>query len=312
MTQKVDFLGIGVQKAGTSWLWKNLRQHPSIWMPPRKELHYFDRSPNYPSPSYLASQYLVNRLFGKEHYNKQFRKMLVRELGGAIKKKDWERVRWNLRYCFGTYNDDWYLSLFEFGEGKLKGEITADYYILNLEEVKQIKAILPNLKTILILRNPIERAWSHIRYLWTRKLFADINDLEVIKKFIEKPVQTLRSDYVRTLNIWTSCFPQEQICIGFYDDIVQDPQKFLLNIFDFLGIENTIVFNNETLNKKVNVSRELQISAEIKYYLANKYYPEVLKLSNLVGGYSVDWLEEAEKILNATEKGTAANRLRQI
>ena len=312
MTQKVDFLGIGVQKAGTSWLWKNLRQHPSIWMPPRKELHYFDRSPNYPSPSYLASQYLVNRLFGKEHYNKQFRKMLVRELGGAIKKKDWERVRWNLRYCLGTYNDDWYLSLFKFGEGKLKGEITADYYILNLEKVKQIKAILPNLKIILILRNPIERAWSHIRYLWTRKLFADINDLEVIKKFIEKPVQSLRSDYVRTLNIWTSCFPQEQIYIGFYDDIVQDPQKFLLNIFDFLGIESTIAFNNETLNKKVNISRELQIPAEIKYYLANKYYPELLKLSNLVGGYFVDWLEEAEKILNATKKGTAANRLRQI
>ena len=125
MTQKVDFLGIGVQKAGTSWLWKNLRQHPSIWMPPRKELHYFDRSLNYPSPSYLVSQYLINRLLGKEHYNKQFRKILISELGGAIYKKDWERFRWSLRYCLGTYNDDWYLSLFKLGEGKLKGEITA-------------------------------------------------------------------------------------------------------------------------------------------------------------------------------------------
>ena len=190
--------------------------------------------------------------------------------------------------------------------------ITADYYILNLEEVEQIRAILPKLKIILILRDPIERAWSHIRYLWTRKLFTDISNLEAIKKFIEKPVQSLRSDYVRTLNIWNSCFPQEQIYIGFYDDIVQDPQKFLLNVFNFLGIESTIAFNNETLNKKVNISRELQILAEIKYYLANKYYPELLKLSNLVGGYSIDWLEEAEKILNATEKGTVANRLRQI
>lgn len=31
-----DFLGIGAQKAGTSWLWENLRRHPGIWMPPRK------------------------------------------------------------------------------------------------------------------------------------------------------------------------------------------------------------------------------------------------------------------------------------
>ena len=38
-----DFIGIGAQKAGTTWLDRNLRAHPQIWMPERKELHYFDR-----------------------------------------------------------------------------------------------------------------------------------------------------------------------------------------------------------------------------------------------------------------------------
>ena len=36
------FLGIGAQKAATSWFWTNLRAHPEVWMPPFKELHYFD------------------------------------------------------------------------------------------------------------------------------------------------------------------------------------------------------------------------------------------------------------------------------
>ena len=63
--------------------------------------------------SVVPNQPFIIGCIGKEHYNKQFRKMLVRKLGGAIKKKDWERVRWNLRYCLGTYNDDWYLSLFK-------------------------------------------------------------------------------------------------------------------------------------------------------------------------------------------------------
>ena len=36
------FLCIGSQKAGTSWLFEQIRQHPDIWMPPIKELHYFD------------------------------------------------------------------------------------------------------------------------------------------------------------------------------------------------------------------------------------------------------------------------------
>ncbi len=37
-----DFLVIGAQKAGTTWLHRNLQAHPDIWMP-RREVHYFDR-----------------------------------------------------------------------------------------------------------------------------------------------------------------------------------------------------------------------------------------------------------------------------
>lgn len=38
-----DFLGIGAQRAGTTWLWKHLRTHPRVWTPRTKELHFFDR-----------------------------------------------------------------------------------------------------------------------------------------------------------------------------------------------------------------------------------------------------------------------------
>ena len=37
-----NFLGIGAQKSGTTWLHANLSQHPQIWMPPVKEIHYLD------------------------------------------------------------------------------------------------------------------------------------------------------------------------------------------------------------------------------------------------------------------------------
>jgi len=37
-----DFIGIGAQKAGTSWLHAQLCRHPGIWTP-GKEMHYFDR-----------------------------------------------------------------------------------------------------------------------------------------------------------------------------------------------------------------------------------------------------------------------------
>lgn len=37
------FLGIGAMKAGSTWLYENLRCHPDLWLPRPKELHYFDR-----------------------------------------------------------------------------------------------------------------------------------------------------------------------------------------------------------------------------------------------------------------------------
>jgi len=39
-----DFLGIGAQKAGTTWLYENLRCHPGIFLSHPKELHYFDET----------------------------------------------------------------------------------------------------------------------------------------------------------------------------------------------------------------------------------------------------------------------------
>lgn len=37
-----SFIGIGTGKAGTTWLWGMLRQHPDVFLPDEKELHYFD------------------------------------------------------------------------------------------------------------------------------------------------------------------------------------------------------------------------------------------------------------------------------
>ncbi len=47
---RVQFFIIGVQKSGTSWLARNLAEHPDIFMP-RRELHFFDVASNYANGS---------------------------------------------------------------------------------------------------------------------------------------------------------------------------------------------------------------------------------------------------------------------
>ena len=42
MSNEPDFLGIGAQKAGTTWIHKNLSKHPDLYLPPEKEIHYWD------------------------------------------------------------------------------------------------------------------------------------------------------------------------------------------------------------------------------------------------------------------------------
>jgi len=41
---KIDFIGIGAAKAGTTWLADNLRNHPQIFIPEKKELVYFNKT----------------------------------------------------------------------------------------------------------------------------------------------------------------------------------------------------------------------------------------------------------------------------
>src|SRR5688572_18044644 len=56
-----DFLCIGVQKTGTSWLYQNLRLHPDIFMPDRKELDYFNNTYRFYSfPLSYYSDYFAN------------------------------------------------------------------------------------------------------------------------------------------------------------------------------------------------------------------------------------------------------------
>ena len=50
-----DFLVIGAEKAGSSWLWRNLSAHPEIFMPLTKEIHFFNKTRNWErGPSWYA------------------------------------------------------------------------------------------------------------------------------------------------------------------------------------------------------------------------------------------------------------------
>jgi len=293
---KVDFLGIGVQKSASSWLWSLLKEHDAVWMPPRKELHYFDRSLDYPSPSFLASDNLKERLNDQKPHNILFRQKLEEELSRQVSSSD-ENREWYLNYFLGTYSDAWYQSLFEQGKGKIKGEITPAYSILNKKDIEHIHTLFPNLKIILILRDPIERAWSQARFYMTRNKFEVDSNLDEIKKFIDSDIQVTRGDYVSILRNWSSVFSEEKLFIGFYDEVSNTTEEFVVKICKFLEIENIYLNKSQLLNKKVNVSIKIEMPKEIEKYLVTKYLDDMKYLSDLFASYPKRWFEKYENIL---------------
>ena len=275
----VDFIGIGAQKSATSWLYKMLKQHPDLWVPPRKELHYFDRSLKYASPSFLATDKYIDRIDGLDAHNMLFKEKMKQELLD-IKSVDIVKREWFKKYFQSNYDDRWYKSLFEEGKGRIKGEITPAYSILSQEDILHIKNLFPKLKVIFIMRDPVERAWSQIRFFMDRKKLNDTASFEELIKFIESPNLSSRGDYVRTLNNWNTYFHNE-LFIGCYEDIKSDPIHFLNQIFIFLGVK-PLATQLKGIYKKVNISDTTvtQMDAQLKEYLVGKYMPQIEVLSN--------------------------------
>src|SRR5438552_5633502 len=127
-----------------------LRAHPRIWMPPLKELHYFDRSLRYPSANLLTADGIFERLFGRAPHNREFRQNCRAQLGCAIRLRNWPLLQWYIRYYFGARDDQWYLSLFLEGNGRLRGEITPAYAMLDKHDVAHVQRLLPKLKIIFL------------------------------------------------------------------------------------------------------------------------------------------------------------------
>ncbi|MEM9537143.1 MAG: sulfotransferase [Cyanobacteria bacterium P01_E01_bin.45] len=285
------FLGIGAQKAGTSWLHSQLDKHPQIWMPPlKKEIHYFDRSTSYLSPNDLATSSFKDRLFGNEQWERERTMDCLATIVRQLLKLKFQNARWWAKWTFGYYDEDWYRSLFSQAKAdQQRGEVTPAYSILTREDVARIAALNPEMKLIFMLRNPIERAWSSIRFAIDRKnADFDITSSSAIVKRLQEPLMMLRGDYERTLALYSELFDPSQILIGYYDAISQDPHGLLSGVTEFLEISplHSTLIDNQT---RVNSSPPRPIPADVKDYLWETYSPMIERLASSVGGYAKHW-----------------------
>ena len=292
-----DFIGIGAQKAGTTWLHRNLQAHPQIHMP-RKEVHYFDRKIQDRSG-------VVSRLIGRSRDAEQWRRQVRQIPKQLAKSPSFQELRWNFRYYMRPYDDRWYAQIFESKKEKVSGEITPAYSVLKQERIAHVHRLMPETKLIFFMRNPIERVWSHtvMSFDKVEKGSATaVSDRELLRK-IERDSSWKLSNYIRTLENWGSFYPEERIFVGFLEDVHFFPEELLRRLFDFLEVEPH--FDERLVGKKIHTRSDATMPTSVAIQLAKNFHAEISRLGERFGGYAAFWLHCAEQLIeNPPEEKT--------
>lgn len=154
-------------------------------------------------------------------------------------------------HYFDRYYDrglNWYTSNFNFESDKIIGEATPDY-LHNKFCAGRIKKDIPKVKLICIIRNPLKRAYSDFKYIVQNENYQrSFNDaLKEYPHILEEGL------YYKQLKRYYSLFKEKQIKVVIFEELINDKEKELEKIFDFLEIEN--YYNKNILRKKSNVSK---------------------------------------------------------
>ena len=212
-----DFFLIGAPKAGTTALHSALTGHPDLYLSPVKEPKYF--LCDGPPPQGGGP-------------------------GDAHSYREW------------IWRRDDYERLFDDAPpGTLRGESTP-LYLADNDAHERIHAAVPDAKLIVILRDPVDRAYSNWAHLWA-------DGLEPISDFVKACGQEHRRIeagwapfwrylstglYGRQLRHLGTLFPQEQIHLIRYKSLVDEPTSTLDGICRFLGVREGVLDGVPAMN----------------------------------------------------------------
>jgi hypothetical protein len=145
----------------------------------------------------------------------------------------------------------------EANNAKAVGEFSVRY--LSFPGVpERLKRVLPEVKLLVSLRNPIEQVYSNYWHL--RRQNFNLPAASSAPRSIEQAVREHReflfgpARYAMHLARWLSYFPREQLLVIRYDDIEGRPDQVIKRVFRFLEVDSD--FQPPSLTKKGSAMRQ--------------------------------------------------------
>ncbi|MEO9964292.1 MAG: sulfotransferase [Reichenbachiella sp.] len=289
-----DFLCIGAQKAGTSWLQYHLREHPQIWLPPFKEIHYFD--------DLDRSSHLRNLILRRGQYLRSLHKLGQIPLERGLIRD----LFWFMKYFVMPRTNRWYQSLFQPKAGQIAGELTPAYARLTPELISEVYKFNPELKLIYVLRNPIDRTISQLKMQMSRKSVfdedRDLPDKERLEAYMKIPQLFANGDYLTNLSNWQTVFPENQILVLFFEEMSASPTEYLKKILDFLEVNSSFRFDGSDLSTKMN-GYDYLIPDEVVRRVNIHWHDKIIEMHTQFNNkYTAQWLEDVNMSLANTSQ----------
>lgn len=205
MTKLPDFLIIGAARAGTTALHSYLRQNPSIFMPSAKEPNFFCFEGETPRCKGPGADYINNSLVDIEAYRALFAPAPASSICGEA----------------------------------------SPLYLYSPKAPDRIHHHIPHVRMVVVLRNPIDQAFSHYLYAVKQR----IEPLEDFAEALEAETERLDAGwqplfgysrfprYTQQLSRYFRLFDRNQFLIRTYEDLQTAPQKLIADITEFIGAD---------------------------------------------------------------------------
>jgi hypothetical protein len=217
--RRLDFLVIGAQKAGTTSLFEYLRRHPELELPPHKEAPFFSHDPTWT----LGWEAYIERTFGRRDAGKKRGTVTPQYMAGGV---------------------------FNPAPGTLDGHYDESTVPLRIQKYA------PDVRLIVLLREPISRAISH-HTMCVMSRDEDRSFDQAIEELLARPqlaharthpVETtgyiVWGEYGRILRAYVDVFGRDRMLVLFTDDLERSPDSIVQRVERFLDVRTDFVPDN--------------------------------------------------------------------
>jgi Sulfotransferase domain len=173
----------------------------------------------------------------------------------AITGPSWKEVSYFDRHY--AHGEAWYRGNFpnrSRARGKLVGEASPSYLFHPLGP-ERVRALLPDSRLVALVRNPVERAFSHYNHevalgreplsfeealdAEEERLRGEVERLVADARYFSRPwwshTYKARGRYAEQLERWLAVFPKEQLLVLATDDLGAEPERTHARVLEFLG-----------------------------------------------------------------------------